>query len=184
MRIPGAAAVAPCQSPAGAQRYTSSAKKILMCRAPDSGELKPSTTLSVTPTHTHRGSCPAPPAQIRWPAAPYRRPVHRKAGFWLTKSDAKQAAAAVRRLAEGRARARPSSAAEARPAGAGRLGCAHHCRVRAGVQALGGELTASPVAAANHKHAAARVPGPPRACPAPRPGGVRVVLIPPGRCGP
>ncbi len=142
-----------------------------MCRAPDPGELEPCTRLYPTPTHNHRRSCPAP-AQIRWPAAPHRRPVHRKAGFWLAKSDAKQAAAAVRRLAEGRARARPSSAAEAGPAGAGRLGRAHHRCVRPGVQALGGELTAAPVAAANHGmrqpvFQGRRVPAPP-----PGPGGV------------
>src|SRR5258708_32681734 len=37
----------------------------LICRAPDAGELEPCTTLYVTPTPSHRGSCPAPPGQPR-----------------------------------------------------------------------------------------------------------------------
>jgi hypothetical protein len=42
---------------------TSSRKKILICRSPGSGEPEPGTTLYVTPTHSHRGSCPASPGE-------------------------------------------------------------------------------------------------------------------------
>ena len=61
MRIPAAAAVAPCHLPAGAKRVTSPGKKILICRSPGSGEPGPGTTAYVTPTHSHRRSCPASP---------------------------------------------------------------------------------------------------------------------------
>ena len=63
MRIPAAAAVAPCHLPAGAKRVTSPGKKILICRSPGSGEPGPGTTAYVTPTHSHRGSCPASPGK-------------------------------------------------------------------------------------------------------------------------
>ena len=61
MRIPAAAAVAPCHVPAGAERVTSPGKKILICRSPGSGEPGPGTTAYVTPTASHRRSCPASP---------------------------------------------------------------------------------------------------------------------------
>src|SRR6266496_2294770 len=45
------------------ERVTSSGKKILICRPPGSGEPGPGTTAYVTPTHSHRRSCPAPPSK-------------------------------------------------------------------------------------------------------------------------
>ena len=63
MRIPAAAAVAPCHLSTGAKRVTSSGKKILICRSPGSGEPGPGTTAYVTPTHSHRRSCPASPGK-------------------------------------------------------------------------------------------------------------------------
>src|SRR4249920_1375778 len=63
MRIPAAAAVAPCHLPAGAKRVTSPGKKILICRSPGSGEPGPGTTAYITPTHSHRRSCPASPSK-------------------------------------------------------------------------------------------------------------------------
>ncbi len=42
---------------------TSSRKKILICRSPGSAEPEPGTTLHVTATHPHRGSCPASPGE-------------------------------------------------------------------------------------------------------------------------
>jgi hypothetical protein len=42
---------------------TSSGKKILICRSPGSGQPAPGTTWYVTPTHRHRGSCPASPGE-------------------------------------------------------------------------------------------------------------------------
>jgi hypothetical protein len=63
MRIPAAAAVAPCHSSTGAKRVTSSGKKILICRSPGSGEPGPGTAAYVTSTHSHRRSCPASPGK-------------------------------------------------------------------------------------------------------------------------
>jgi hypothetical protein len=45
------------------EKVTSSGKKILICRSPGSGEPGPGTTAYVTPTHSHRRSCPASPGK-------------------------------------------------------------------------------------------------------------------------
>src|SRR6266702_8497704 len=63
MRIPAAAAVAPCRSPTGAKGVNELQEDDLDCRSADAGKPGPCTRLYLTPTHSHRGSCPASPGE-------------------------------------------------------------------------------------------------------------------------
>ena len=65
MRIPGAAAVAPCHSPTGAKGVNELQEEDLDCRSADAGKPGPYTWLYLIPTHSHRGSCPASPGRRR-----------------------------------------------------------------------------------------------------------------------
>ena len=63
MRIPAAAAVAPCHPPAGAKRVNELQEEDLDCRPAGAGKPGPCTRLYLTSTHSHRGSCPASPGE-------------------------------------------------------------------------------------------------------------------------
>src|SRR5881275_1346007 len=63
MRIPAAAAVAPCRSPAGAKRVNELQEEDLDGRPADAGKPGPGTRLYLTSTHSHRGSCPPDPGE-------------------------------------------------------------------------------------------------------------------------
>jgi hypothetical protein len=63
MRIPAAAAVAPCHSLTGAEKVNELQGKDLDCRPTGAGKPGPCTRLYLTPTHSHRGSCPASPGE-------------------------------------------------------------------------------------------------------------------------
>ena len=61
--MPAAAAVAPCHSPTGAKRVNELQEEDLDCRSGWRRQAGPCTRLYPTPTHSHRGSCPASPGE-------------------------------------------------------------------------------------------------------------------------